>query len=614
MTAAPRPIRRWHRRLAILTIGGLLVAACGGDDDVGEPDEGTTQDATDDGGDEPATDDGSEPATDDGGDEPATDDGGDEPAPDEDTSDGSPVVETLPPQENAEPVFGGALRFGLEADVNGINPVTSSLSAPGLQMGNVVFDTLAATTADGGWTPYLAESFERSDDLKDWTMKLREGITFHDGTPLDADAVIANFETARQDPLVGLAIKPFYPEENAIEKVDDLTVVFHLLDPHANFPTYVTGQLGMVASPTWLAAAVEDPTLNQEPVGTGPFVFESRSEDSLTRFVRNETWWNGDVYLDAIEFLPVTDSDTRTDLLLNGEIDGLQTTNQGSILDLRDAEGVQNLLDDASEESFAMLNTAVPPFDDIRAREALAQATPIGLYADLIGLGVTRQASQRYIPESPYYNPDLQPVGDNVDRALELVSEYCAERGSEQNPITGTPTCSDGKINIELQWSGPSTVQTRIADLLDQGWSDAFNVTFDEILQDEHILQTALGQYNVNTWRQFGAEDPAADNVWLLCRTIGGISLNWPRNCDEERDALLLEAQALDDVEDRAPIYQQAEQLIHDAYTYVFFNHTLWDLAFDEDVQGICDRTSPEGVPLRCVSNGRAWFSSTYID
>ena len=599
---------RWQRRLVILTVGGLLVSACGGDDDAVEQDDAPTQDDT-----------GDEPAPDDTGGEPATDDGdtGDEPAPateDDDTSDGSPVVETLPPEENSEPVVGGTLRYALEADVNGINPVTSSLSAPGLQMGNAVFDNLAATTKDGGWTPYLAESFERSDDLMAWTMKLREGILFHDGTPLNADAVIVNFETSRNDPLVGLAVKPFFPEEGAIEKVDDLTVVFHLLDANAHFPATLTGQLGMVASPTWLEAALADPTLNQEPVGTGPFKFDSRSEDSVTRFVRNDEWWNGEVYLDAIEFLPVTDSDTRTDLLFNGEIDGLQTTNQASILDLRDADGIRNILNDSGEETYVMINSAAPPFDDIRAREALHQSTPIQLYADLIGLGVTRQATQRFIPESPYYNPDIPLVGDNPARGAELAAEYCAERGTEQNPVTGTPTCTDGKINLEYQWSGPSVINTRIADLLDQAWSESFNVTFDELLQDEHILQTALGQYNANLFRQFGAADPTADNVWLLCRTIGGISLNWPRYCDEERDALLYQAQALDTPEERAPLYQQAEQLIHDAYTYVWFNHTLWDLAFVDNVRGICDRTSPDGEALACDSNGRTWFDATYID
>jgi ABC-type transport system substrate-binding protein len=99
------------------------------------------------------------------------------------------------------------------------------------------------------------------------------------------------------------------------------------LDSSAYFPAYFTGQLGMMGSPAWLAAAAEDPTLNQRPVGTGPFKYESRSEDSVTTLVRNEEWWGGDVYLDAIEFSPVTDATTRLDLLLNGELDGLHTTN-----------------------------------------------------------------------------------------------------------------------------------------------------------------------------------------------------------------------------------------------------------------------------------------------
>lgn len=596
----------------MITIGGLLAAACGGDDDAADGDDAVTEeDSADESADtgETEAESSEEGETGDSGD-------GEEAAPteDEDTSDGSPVTETLPPEENAEPVFGGTLRYALEAEVNGLNPVTSSLPVSGLQMGKVVFDNLAAATADGGWAPYLAESFTPNEDFTSWTMKLREGVLFHDGTPLNADAVLVNFETARADPLVGLAIAPFYPAEGATEKIDDLTVQFNLLDANAHFPTSLTGQLGMIASPTWLEAAVADPTLNQAPVGTGPFVFESRSEDSLTRFVRNENWWNGDVYLDAIEFVPVPDSNNRADLLTNGDVNALHTTNSPTTIDLEAIDGLQLILDDAGEESFAMINSSVPPFDDIRAREALALATPITLYNQLINLDRNRQASQRFIPEDPNHNPAITPRGDDPDGAAALAAEYCAERGSEENTVLGQPTCTDGRINIELQWSGPSVDQTRIADLLDQNWGGSFNTTFNELAQDEHILQTALGQYNVVTWRQFGAEDPQADNVWLLCRTVGVISLNWPRSCDEERDALLLEAQATEDAARRVELYQQAEQLIHDEILYVFFSHTLWNIALDESVRGVCGRMSPDGVELTCASNGRAWFSSAWIE
>jgi peptide/nickel transport system substrate-binding protein len=599
--------RRIARLIAIPLAAGLIAASCGGDDDSsdGGDDSADAGDDATDAGDDSA--DAGDDATD------AGDDSGDSGIVDDDESDGSPVVETIAPEENTDPVAGGTLRYGLEADVNGINPAASSLSVSGLMMGNAVFDTLAALTPVGEPVPYLAESFSSSDDFRSWQVKLREGITFHDDTPLNAEAVVVNFESQRAHPLVGLAVAPFYPAEGATEIIDDLTVQFNLLDPDAKFPTALTGQLGMMASPTWLAAAAEDGSLNQAPVGTGPFVFDSRSEDSVTRFVRNDDWWNGEVYLDAIEFFPVTDSDNRTDLLFGGELDALHTTNQPSILDIRADDSFKRVEIDASEESFAMMNSSVPPFDDIRAREALTRATPVDLYNELIGLGVNRPAEQMFIPESPFYNPDVVQVHDDPDGAVALVAEYCAERGTDENTVLGTPTCTDGKINIELQWSGPSVVQTRIADILDEAWSVAFNVTFNELLQDEHISQTAFGQYNVNTWRQFGAANPTNDNVWLMCRTIGGISLNWPRFCDEERDALILEAMATPETTDRIPLMQELVRKINEDYLYVFFNHTMWLNAFDESVNGVCDRTSPEGVELVCATNGRTWFDSVWI-
>ena len=603
MTAIRRSTNQRSLRVFALPLAAaLLAASCGGGgDDAAPDDQVVTEDST-------------------GDTAPADDAAPDDAAPassivDDDTSDGSPVEETLPPEENLEPVAGGTLRYGLTAETNGINPTASALSVNGLMIGNAVFDTLAALTPGGGWVPYLAESFTPSDDFRSWTMKLRPNITFHDGTPLNAEAITVNFESQRAHPLVGLAVKPFFPDEGAVTIVDDLTVIFNLLEPDAQFPSAaMTGQLGMVASPTWLEAAAADGALNQAPIGTGPFVFDSRSEDSVTRFVRNDNWWNGDVYLDAVEFFPVPDPDARNDLMFGGEINALHTTNQASTLDLRDDESIQRVENDAGEESFAMINSSVPPFDDIRARKALTLATPVDLYNDLIALGVNRPANQMFIPESPFYNPDVVQEHDDPDAAVVLAAEYCAERGTDENTVLGTPTCTDGKINIELQWSGPAVVQTRIADLLDEGWSVAFNVTFNELLEDEHVQQTAFGQYNVNTWRQFGAANPTGDNVWLMCRTIGGISLNWPRFCDEQRDALILATMAEPDNADRAPLLQELVQRIHDDYLYILFNHTLWTNAFAEEVHGVCERTAPDGTLLECATNGRTWFSSVWID
>ena len=504
-----------------------------------------------------------------------------------------------------EPVFGGTLRWGLEAEVDGINPTASALSAPGLTMMNAVFDTLAAYDVDGNTVPHLAESFTASADCKTWSMKLRDGITFHDGTPLNTEAVAVNFLAQFGDPLVGLAVRPYHPSaDEALEIVDDLNMNYNLLDANCNWPSALTGQLGAVASPTWIAAAQEDPTLDQQPVGTGPFIFESRVQDSVTRFVKNPNWWGGDVYLDAVEFYPVTDGDVRTSLLLEGELDAQATTNVESIAALAENSSITQVLDDTGDESFLMLNSAQPPFNDIRARQAITHATARDNYNTLINLDITRKADQMFTPESPYYNPDVVQLSDRPDLAGPLVDAYCSD-----NPNN----CTSGKINIEYQYSGPSVVGERIADLLSEGWADFFNVTVQVLPQDAHIQEAALGIYNSIGWRQFGAVDPGIDRVWLMCRGIGGISLNWPRYCDEDRDALILQADAATSTEEKVALYQELSQKINEDYLYVFYHHTLWSLALRDGVENVCGAKTLEGATLRCQVNGRSFFQATFL-
>ncbi|MGB1727012.1 MAG: hypothetical protein ACPHIW_02555, partial [Ilumatobacteraceae bacterium] len=93
-----------------------------------------------------------------------------------------------------------------------------------------------------------------------------------------------------------------------------------------------------------------------------------------------------------------------------------------------------------------------------------------------------------------------------------------------------------------------------------------------------------------------------------------GLSLNWPRNCDEDRDALLFQATAMSDLEARAEVLKQAEALINQAFTYVFFTHTTWVNSFADNVRGVCDHTSAGGERMRCAVSGRTWFSKVWIE
>jgi peptide/nickel transport system substrate-binding protein len=257
-----------------------------------------------------------------------------------------------------------------------------------------------------------------------------------------------------------------------------------------------------------------------------------------------------------------------------------------------------------------MINTSKAPFDDVRVRQALALATDRQGYYDLFNAGEGSMADQMFTPDSPYYNPDVVQEGNDPAAAAVLVAEYCGENPTAED---GTALCTDGKVNMEYQWSGPSILATRIADFYNGGWSESFNVTYDEKSQADHIQEAALGLYNVVGWRQFGAENPGDDRVWLECRNIGGISLNWPRYCNEERDALLKEIANPATPEERPALLQQLVQNLHDSYAYIFMTYSSWAIVESERVNGNCDRVGPDGDPLVCSTNGRMYFASTWL-
>ncbi len=318
--------------IAALMSFTLIAAACGGNDDGGADESGTAtvpatdapeEDTGDDSGETEDTGDDSGDTGDESGD--TVEESGDAEPDVNDEGDEVRVIEGEIP--GGDPVAGGTLRYALEADVDGINPTSSALSSPGLMMGNAVFDTLTAATKDGNFVPYLAESVEPNEDFTVWTVTLREGITFHDGTPLNAEAMRQELRDPARRPARRTRGRTVLPGRGRDDhrRRPDRAVQPDPGEGNRYLPGALSGQLGMVASPAWIDAAVADPTLNQQPVGTGPFVFDSRSEDSITTFVRNDNWWNGEVYLDAIEFVPVTDPASRNDLLFEGDVDALQS-------------------------------------------------------------------------------------------------------------------------------------------------------------------------------------------------------------------------------------------------------------------------------------------------
>ncbi|MDQ1520411.1 MAG: peptide/nickel transport system substrate-binding protein [Actinomycetota bacterium] len=505
------------------------------------------------------------------------------------------------------PKSGGTLRYGIEAETDGLNPTKNRFAISAFAMGTAVFDRLAHLDTHGKVKPYLALSWTPSADYMSWTVKLRPGVKFHDGTPFNAEAAKVGLDRAAADPLIGLAVRAAFNNKTPAEVVDNLTVKFNMKEPNTHLPYYLTSQVAFAASPKWLAAADKNPDLNQQPVGTGPFKFASRVRDGSTKFVRNDSWWGGKVPLDGIEFVVQTDSARRADQLLAGDLDVMHTSDPQTIKLLRGEKNIQKFEENKGEESFVMMNTQSAPFDDIRVRKALTLSTPKRKYLDVIGEGILTPADSMFHPDLKWYNPAVKQQADDPTAAAALAKQYCAEKPQY---------CTGDKIKMSFKYTGPSVQQDLTADTLVGGWESAFVVKRDQVLQDDYITQVALGNYQVVTWRQYGAEDPDGDVLWHDCRVTGppgGLSLNWTRNCNPKTQAAFLEQRHSPDDKVQIAAWKTIAQNIHDDYIYVFLNHTDWMIAARDNVGDVIGRKLPDGS-MSGFNNGFHLLSQIWLN
>jgi ABC-type transport system substrate-binding protein len=487
---------------------------------------------------------------------------------------------------------GGTLVFGVEAETDGgWNPSSSRFAISGHTVASAIFDPLMVIDQDGTPQPYLAESVTPNLDFTEWRIKVQPGITFHDGTPLDADAVKANLDAYRESALTG-AVLAYISE---VEVEDDLTVIVRTAEPWATFSYTLAGNVGYVVAPSMLADADADVT----PIGTGPFQMEEWVRDDRVTVVRNADYWrDGLPYLDGIEFRVIPDPTERAEALRNGDVDLIHTVRDEDVLQFRSDPEVNLVEDDSGEESFAMLNLEAPPFDDALVRQALAMATDQQRLVDVLGSGIVREATSLFPAGLPWHPEDSAYPAYDPDQAALLVAQY-EERTGEPVSFSFATT--------------PTTDNLASAQLLESMWTAVgMDVEVETFEQSELINQAITGDFQAVSFRLFGSPDPDGEFVWLHssnAEPIGEISLNFSRLENPVVDAALEAGRSSDDPEVRERSYQTLAQEVNSSLPFVWLQQTLWAIVARSSVQGV-DAAAEGGIG---ALGAKPWLAELWI-
>jgi peptide/nickel transport system substrate-binding protein len=242
-------------------------------------------------------------------------------------SDDNSTETTGPATTEAEgqPVSGGELTFAEYSEPRGLDPIVSTgAGVTGAIEMTAIYDTIMRWNPETGkYEPRTAESLESNADFTEWTLTLKPGITFHDGTPYNAEAVkwgMMRHKSGQPDapPCAELYACPrnstssgvYMQLVKSIDVVDDLTLKFTLTEPWSAFAYALSDEASMIPSPTAYKAACPDPAadvaqceFNLKPVGAGPFKIVAFTPKESITMERNDSYYGGDVYLDGLKFV-----------------------------------------------------------------------------------------------------------------------------------------------------------------------------------------------------------------------------------------------------------------------------------------------------------------------
>lgn len=497
-----------------------------------------------------------------------------------------------------KPVQGGSLTFGIDTEESGFDPTSARWDEGGFLYGRSIFDPIAIVNAQGNVEPYLAQSITSNADFTSFTITLKPGIVFHDGTPLDASVLHLNLEKQASSALVGPA---FATNIAGVSVTGPLSVTITTKTPWAPLPYYFAqAQTGYVAAP----AMLNSPNGTSHPIGTGPFVFKEWVPNSHMTATKNPNYWRkGYPYLDSITFKPIIDPNARAAALDTGEIDIMHTNSPTSLQQFR-GDHKWSYYDNSGQVlgqptvQCIMLNTSAPPLNNKLLRQAMAMCVNQAQFSKVINKGVDAPMHGLFIPGSPYYTATSYPPY-NPSGAARLVKQVTQQGGSVTFNLNST--------------SNPDVL--RAAQFLQQAFETAgMHVNINVLAQSTLINNALAGTYEATLWRQFGAADPDLNYVWWTTQLASGpLALNMARNVDPRIQNALLAGRTTGVKSARVKQYQNINKFLAQDVPYLWLARDTWAVVANTKVQNFANPKTPSGSKAIAFDEGVLWPTQIWM-
>jgi peptide/nickel transport system substrate-binding protein len=484
----------------------------------------------------------------------------------------------------AFPAASAELRIGLQDDPDVLDPAQSRTF-----VGRIVYtamcDKLVDVSPDLKIVPQLATEWQWSGDAKELTMKLREGVKFHDGTDFNAEAVVATIE--RNMTLPESRRKSELSSVDKIEAVGDYEVKFSLKAPDVTLLAQLSDRAGMIVSPK--AAQELGANFGNQPVCAGPFKFVERIQQDRIVLEKFQDYWNKDnVFIDKVTYLPIPDTTVRLANLRAGDLD---------LIDRLAATDAASVKEDASLNYDAVVNIGYmsvyvnigngaradnPIGKDKRLRQAFSLAIDRDALNQIVYEGTAVAGNQPFPPTSPWYNKELPVQARDIEKAKALIKEAGFERVPVELQVPNNPVAAQ-MMQI---------VQSMVAEA---GFDVSLKSTEFATLLDEQTR----GNYQLSRSDWSGRVDPDGNiHQFVTC----GAGLNDTKYCNPEVDKLLNEARASTDDAVRKQKYDAASVILNEDLPMIYLGHQSWIWASKKSVTGFVP--SPDGmIRLQGVKN-----------